>query len=94
MIYKTKSIIIGRKKRKTKDEIERPCFIALFDINDPHKSTKVPKEILDYEKVDGVDINKLDIKYMLSGNDIVINNLKHIDVKLKGKTIFLKGKQK
>ena len=94
MRRKAKSIIIGRKKRETKDDIERPCFIALFDINDPHKSTKVPKEILDYEKVARVDINGLDIKYMLSGNDIVINNLMYVDVRLKGKIIFLKGKQK
>ena len=94
MRYKAKSIIIGRKKRKSKDEEHYPCFIALFDINDPHKSTKVPKEIIDYEKIIRVFINNFNIKYMLSGNDIVINNLEYVDINLKGKDIFLKGKQK
>jgi len=94
MRYKTKSIIIGRKKRKSKSEEYHPCFIALFDINDPHKSTKVPKKILDYEKTFRVFIDGFNVKYMLPGNDIVVNNLDYVDIGLKGKDIFVKGKQK
>lgn len=94
MRYKAKSIIIGRKKRKNKEEEYYPCFITLFDINDPHKSASIPKEILDYEKMSRISIEGMDVEYMLAGNDIVVNNLEYIDIKKKGKDIFLKGKQK
>ena len=49
MKYKTKSIIIGRKPRLDKDDYSnRPCFISLFDINNPHKSSIAPKKIIDF----------------------------------------------
>ncbi len=94
MRYKTKSMVIGRKKRNSKNEEYYPCFIALFDINDPHKSTKIPKKILDYEGIFRMFIDGFNIKYMLPGNDLVINNLDYADITSKGKEIFIKGKQK
>lgn len=94
MKYTTKSVVIGRKKRKNKEEDLHPCFIALFDINDPHRTTKIPKELIDYEKVFRIFINGLDIKYMLPGSDIVINNLEYIKAELKKNDLFINGKQK
>jgi len=94
MKYKVKSIVIGRKKRKD-DSIELyPCFITLFDINDPHRTSEVPKDIIDFEEVERIFIDNLNIKYMLAGSDIVINNLESIEVELKKHDLFITGKQK
>lgn len=50
--------------------------------------------MLDYDKVDKMCINGLDINYLLAGNDLVINDLEFIDVKVDGAVIQLSGKQK
>ncbi|MEM4267989.1 MAG: hypothetical protein QXK37_04110 [Candidatus Woesearchaeota archaeon] len=94
MIYKTKSVVIGRMKRKSKDDTEYPCFISLFyAVNDPHKSGLAPDKILQYEKVHKVVIEGLVVNYLPLGNDIVINELEEIDVMVNGPHIFLRGKQ-
>lgn len=80
MKYKTKSIIIGRKKSGDNPEV-RPCFIALFDMNDPHKKNEVPAKIIDYDKIHKVVIKGLNINYLLPGNDLVINDLEFIHIK-------------
>ncbi|MBU2590085.1 MAG: hypothetical protein KKA65_00470 [Nanoarchaeota archaeon] len=91
--YITKSIIIGRKKG-TKDKPDvRPCFISLFDKNNPHKSAQIPFEILEFEEIHKIVIKGLDINYLLPGNDIIINNLEHIELKIESPHIFLTGKQ-
>lgn len=95
MKYKTKSIIIGRKKgvRVLSGE-ELLCFISLFmDINNPHKSTRVPDKIIEFEGIDRVAIKGLDSNYLLPGNDIVINDLEEIEVKESGDNLILNGKQ-
>ena len=98
MKYKAKSIIIGRMKRskkaKEKDDMFRPCFVALYDFNDPHLSPEPPKEILEFEKVDRISLDSFKINYLLAGNDLVVNDLQYIDVEKKGNQIFLNGKQK
>jgi len=94
MKYPTKSIIIGRMKRPSEDDEDYPCFIHLFDMNDPHKSGKVPKEMLDFPKIHKVTIKGLDINYLLPGNDIIINNLESIDVEVDEPHIVITGKQK
>ncbi|MBU2638441.1 MAG: hypothetical protein KJ955_05695 [Nanoarchaeota archaeon] len=89
--YKAKSVIVGRKKGG--DEDFKPCFICLFNGNEPHKTGEVPFEILDYEKVHKVHIKGLDISYLLPGNDLVINDLESINVIVDGPHISLEGKQ-
>jgi len=91
--YETKSIIIGRKKGKEDKPDVRPCFISLFDKNDPHKDIKVPFEVLEFEEVHKIVIEGLDVNYLLPGNDIIINDLEHIEFKVDGPHIFLTGKQ-
>jgi len=90
MKYNTKSIMIGRKERKG----DNPCFICLFDTNNPHKKNEVPKKIFEYSKVSSVVVDSLKISYLLTGNDIVINDLKHIEIKKDKNNIILNGKQK
>ena len=92
MKYKTKSIIIGRKKGEEGSDT-KPCFIALFDVNDPHKKNVVPKEIVEYDKVHKIMLKKFDVNYLLPGNDLVINDLVFIQIEKEGPHITIKGKQ-
>jgi len=92
MKYETKSIIVGRKKGE-KGSDTKPCFIALFDVNDPHKENVVPKEIIEYDDVHKIMLKNLDVNYLLPGNDLVINDLEYIDVKKEGPHIIIRGEQ-
>ncbi len=80
MKYNSKSIIIGRKKRKSEHDNFSPCFVALFNINKPHKSGQVPDKILDFDSVRKVTICGLDCEYHLEGSDIVIDNLTELSI--------------
>jgi len=71
----------------------RPCFISLFHGNDPHKSGETPFEVLEFEKVHRVVIDKLKLNYLLPGNDLVVNDLEYIEFVVDGPHIFLTGKQ-
>ncbi len=93
MEYETKSAIIGRKKRENKADEDYPCFIHLFDINNPHTSGEVPKHMLDYPHIHKVIIKGLDINYLLMGNDIVINGLKKLEVKVIEGHVYISGVQ-
>jgi len=87
--YKTKAVIIGRKK----DAGRLFAFIALFDMNDPHKSAEPPKKILEFPACRNVKIYNCDIKYMIAGNDIIINNLEKIDIDEKEGRVVVRGFQ-
>ncbi len=93
MKYKTKSVLIARKKGYDDDFNRRPCFISLFDENNPHLSVKGPKEVLEFEKIHKVVVKGLNIDYLLPGNDIVINDLKEIEVEEHNDHIYVTGKQ-
>ncbi len=94
MKYSTKAIIIGRKQRADKkDDIFRACFISLFDKNDPHKENIVPKEMIEFAKAKRIDLTGFNVKFMLMGGDLVVNDLKWIDVTEKDGNIIVKGKQ-
>ena len=87
--YKTKSVIIGRKK----DAGRLFAFIALFDINNPHKSADPPKKIIEFPGCRNVRIYDCNIKYMIAGNDIIINDLENIEVEEKEGRVTVKGHQ-
>tara|TARA_Y100000310_G_scaffold186269_1_gene186357 strand:- start:15115 stop:15411 length:297 start_codon:yes stop_codon:yes gene_type:complete len=95
--YKAKSIIVGRKKRdpaaKKEDDTCRPCFVALYNINDPHLSDKTPEEILEFEKIDKIDLKDFKVEYLLAGNDLVVNNLQDFEITKKRSNLVLTGKQ-
>jgi hypothetical protein len=92
MKYETKAVIIGRMKRKNKDE-EYPCFVHLFDMNNPHKSGKVPQKMLDFDQIHKVIIEGLKINYLLEGNDLIVNNLEEIEINQEGPHLTITGKQ-
>jgi len=66
-IYKTKSVMLSRKPRANEDDEFKTALIALYKVNNPHKTGDVPTE----------DLN---VSYYLEGNDLVINDLKSIDL--------------
>lgn len=92
--YKTKCVVIGRKKRKDNTKELYPCFVALFDKNNPQESGKAPEKVLDYDNMVGVRIKGCDIDYLLAGNDLIINNLKSVQISIKDNFLYIKGKQK
>lgn len=78
--YKTKSVIIGKKGKRDKED-NYPIFVNLFDTNDPHKNPdEMPKKFLEYNGIHKIIINKLNVEYLLIGKDILINNLKKIKI--------------
>jgi hypothetical protein len=91
--YKTKSVLIARKKRENPEDYNhRPCFVSLFDVNDPHLSIEGPKEVIEFSRKHKVLINGLNINYLLPGNDIVINDLEQIEISEKGDFVHITGK--
>ena len=94
MQYKTKSTIIGRMKRPSKEVDYCPCFVSLFSMNDPHKSGKVPDKIIEFNDIDRIEINGLDINYLLGGNDLVVNDLESLGVEQDNNhRLHISGKQ-
>ena len=86
---------MGRKKRADPDDTKHPFFISLFDVNDPHKSGKVPQKIIDFPLIDRVNLVGLNVSYLLGGNDIVVNDLEYIEVEEDDNfRVYIKGKQK
>jgi len=80
MKYSTKSIIISKRPKK-KGEINREFMVALFDINDPHKTIETPKENIKFNNITRVIVKGLDVHYLVEGSDVLINNLKQIDIR-------------
>ena len=52
MKYKTKSVLIARKKSIEGDFNRRPCFISFFDENNPHLNAQGPREVVEFDKID------------------------------------------
>lgn len=94
MEHKAKSIIIGRMKRKSEEDLNCPCFVSLFQIHQPHKSGQVPDKILNFENIRKIELHGLDIEYQLAGNDIIVDNLSSVSIAQKGEVIVVTGKQK
>lgn len=91
-VYKAKSIIISRKKDKKND-----CYnalIALFNINDPHKSGKAASEVLEFNDTKNVKIYNCSLKFLLGGSDIVVNDLESVDIQEKNRRVYVKCRQK
>ena len=94
MKYKTKSIIVG-KKRKLFGKFGRvSLFISLSKVNNPHLTDKGFIDTLEYDKIHRVIIKDLDVNYLFPGNDIVVNDLEYVNINIDGQHIILSGKQK
>ncbi len=88
MKYSTKSVLATRLPRKGDNEF-KTASIKLFDINDPHKTKELPTESLEYDNIEKITIKKPKIDYFLEGNDIIINDLKTVNIEKKGHIIAL-----
>jgi len=94
MKHETKSVLIARKKRVNKEDYQhRPCFISFFDENDPHLNVQGPQKIVEFGRVHKVIIEGLDVDYLLPGNDIVINNLKEVEIEERKNHVHVRGVQ-
>ncbi len=90
MEHKAKAIIIGRKKESG----QYGAFVAIFDMNDPHKSGQAPREIIDFLGCRNVKIKGFDLKFMIGGADIVINDIEKLEIEDKDMRVTITGKQK
>jgi len=79
MKYKTNNILIGRKPAQGDDEF-KTAIIALFDVNNPHKTGTPPTKVLEYRNTEKIRVQGLNCTYYLEGNDIVVNNLTEVTI--------------
>ncbi|GEM_PF-2045072 len=100
MKYECKSVIMGKKSTrrlghfliKEKYPETHPVFVNLCRKNDPHLTAEIPFKFLNFE-VHKIIISGLDVNYLVTGTDIVINDLEWIDVQAEGHHLFIRGKQ-
>jgi len=93
--FEAKSVVLSRKPGKDKDGLWT-AVMALFNENNPHLKAKVPFKTVEYEDVIKVRLRDLaNVSFYLMGNDLVINNLLHLDVHFNeaNRIIILSGKQ-
>ncbi len=94
MKHKTKCAMIGRKGKRD-EKGNSPVFVGLFDTNNPHKTTKLPKKTIDFSKIHKIIISNLKVQYLIEGSDFLINGLEEIEVEEKEPGhLYIKGKQK
>lgn len=86
--YKVKSIIISKAGPGKK--LTRPCMVSLFNVHNPHKSGKAPEKVLMYSNVEEVVIPGAGIRFLLAGNDILLEKAKTVNVSKKGKKLIVK----
>ncbi len=92
--YQAKSITISRKPGKRKEEGLWSAFIGLFEENNPHLKAKAPLDVLEIKEIEKVRIKDLrNVSYYLMGNDIVINDLKEVNVDVQESILTLTGRQ-
>lgn len=91
--FQAKSVIISRKPIHDQEE-SWSAFIGLFQENNPHLKGKEPFKILEIKNIEKVRIKELrNISFYLQGNDVVINNLKTVQISSKEGIVTLTGVQ-
>lgn len=90
MQEKAKSIIIGRKKV---EDDNYDIVLTMFDINNPHLSTEMPKKSLEFSCKFAKFSKPVSFKFMARGNDIVVNNVSSVDIKEDGDVLRLDVEQ-
>lgn len=93
MQYAVKSLLIDRLKDEDSYSEDYPYSlrIKLFNSNDPHLSSEVPVESLEFERVtDIVLTNFSDGKFLPMGNHMVFNNLKKVKIDKKIDKIYIR----
>lgn len=94
MKYNVKSIIVSRTKKDNwdPDREEKPILVALYDVPMPHKSGKEATKILEYE-VHKVVFEDLTVQFLTSGKDLLVDNLKSIEILSVNHHLVIKGEQ-
>lgn len=75
MEEKAKSMIVGRKKIS---EDLYNSIITLFDIENPHLSTDMPKKTLEFRCAKVEFSRPIKFDFLTNGNDIVINGISSV----------------
>lgn len=89
--YNARAAIVGRKPSEKGQGYT--AFIALYDVNEPHKSGKAPLSVLEFPNARNVRIVGVrEVKYMLEGNDLILNDLGTIDVAEENGRVWLRVK--
>ena len=87
------SIMIGRKPRVGNNEF-KTATISFFSKNNPHLTGEAPTHTMDYENIEKVRFRDLvNISYYLEGNDLVVNNLKEVEIDRQDTILTITGKQ-
>lgn len=94
MKYKAQSLMIGRKPRTKESDEFKTATISVFSKNNPHLAGEAPMNTMDFPNIEKVRLRDLvNISYYLEGNDLVVNNLKEIDIDVKDNIVTITGKQ-
>jgi hypothetical protein len=88
------SIMLGRKPRVDQAQF-KTAVVSLFDKNNPHKEGAAPLKTMDFENIEKVRVYGVHVTYYLEGNDLVINDLKNVSLKVdqENNLLVLEGKQ-
>ncbi|MEW5896645.1 MAG: hypothetical protein AB1668_03065 [Nanoarchaeota archaeon] len=93
VVYKARSVVVSRKPGRDRDDLWS-AFIGLFEENNPHLKARVPFKVLEIPKIEKIRLQELrNVSYYLTGNDIVINNLKELRIDAKDHILELSGRQ-
>jgi hypothetical protein len=80
------SAMISRKERELGSDDEYMIgVIKLFEVNNPHKTMCLPKKTLEFRNIEKIRIRNLAVSYYLEGNDIIINDIIEIYIKVEHK---------
>lgn len=91
------SAMISRKEREEgSDDDYMIGVIRLFDVNNPHKTMSMPKKTLEFKNIEKFRIRNLNVSYYLEGNDIIMNDLIEIYIRVNHAKhkIFIRAYQK
>lgn len=93
MKYKAKSIFVCRAKNYNKaDDLDMyPYYIQVkfFNINDPHKSTEMPVQILEFKALSAYFKGFKEAKFLPWGNDLLFNDTKEVEVEFKNNRLYI-----
>ena len=93
--YDCKCVILGRLAWDPKYP-ERPVFVRTFRKNNAHLTGEVPKDTPEFQNIKIMRITGIDVDYFTEGSDLVINNLKYVEIGVDPKdktTLIVTGKQ-
>src|SRR3989344_4486404 len=78
--YKTHCVLISRKPKVKAQDTYKTLVIALFDVNNAHKTGQPPTQVLEFPNIEKMRVYDATFSFYLEGNDIIINNLKSVTI--------------